>query len=1169
MKNHKQAVIMAANKKFEALQTQEGLSVFFSVGSDGVFYVTREVPNDEEGWKKLDQSSALSSDHGGKTVTVSNFTVVKNSATGKIDMALIIKVGSESFLYLALQQENTTSSWGTPIAWSAVAYDGATTYDPLVIDDVYIAQAKNEEYFVVDILKDPSNTDSAIFRYYLDLSKKITGKVWNDHDLSANLQADKITSALGKKTDQRVDGIYTMGSITGTTELIYTPIYNPFNPKLPANPSRLSIPVDATAFALTTDQSGLTPVFVAGQGKLLLFTPDQQEDGDAGVDILDNPLFKNVKQLYAHRQNNTFVVWGLNAQGQIFYTRNSSGNLKNASSWSVPIPILSNVEQIASYLDADNPSSVIFAHLNGQNLIKLSQDPITTIWKRRSIVLPSTDVNDVISFNTFTTQIQILQDDKLPLANQTLAITSTSPVSVYIDNTFKILSPDNPVDMTTDASGAVTILQETESLSAITYKLSLKDGSSSIDINPMNKMLDTISNVKTGDDLGKIEVTNKDGSKQPLVPKDVSKDNKDATAKVLQKFVEASTTLPKDGSVKPSIKSGRMATAFSADDFIGKPSDFFGMTYQNGQHQFHEGESGMRRFGLVVNTTTNRMMIQGSAAALDDVSSAIESTAGDIFNWLKDAWEDVTSFFVQVIDGLYHFFVEIAGKLYRFILAAITDVVQAIEFVLKKIKVFFEDLIKWLGFLFKWKDILRSHDVLKNIINQFMKKTVADIGVVKTEVNKIFDGIEEHINEWAGLEDNKTSLSQRSSNTKEMEGHHSPEANFGTYHLKHGASDSRSNADIAVTITSEVEKLLETLLGAVEKEGEIFQNAFDTLKTQVIDQISTLSFGDIVKRLVAILADILVESAENIIDTALDIVAILVEGVIEILNAKLDIPVLSWLYKEITGNDLTILDVVCLIVAIPGTIIYKLAAEKAPFPDNAMTQSLIDAKSWDALKAVFQQDSNMASRIVLAATPQATENDGVKSGFIAFMRIAACYGTIGFLPLTIVKAQESKLEEAPGLKSISQLQGTCFFVATLPNIIASLIASPTQRWDKVTAEIIYGITAIQKLMDIASYKPFMKGWNKASKWIDMLLGAAGLVPSVSAPIYDPSVKSVTGALTNISWNANRIATPFADIDEKPRIFAAKMVLVGLYGAGQFILFVEELAIPEQKAVSLA
>ena len=41
--------------------------------------------------------------------------------------------------------------------------------------------------------------------------------------------------------------------------------------------------------------------------------------------------------------------------------------------------------------------------------------------------------------------------------------------------------------------------------------------------------------------------------------------------------------------------------------------------------------------------------------------------------------------------------------------------------------------------------------------------------------------------------------------------------------------------------------------------------------------------------------------------TVLDVFGQLVQGMIDVLTAKLDIPVLSWLYHELTGEDLSFL----------------------------------------------------------------------------------------------------------------------------------------------------------------------------------------------------------------------------------------------------------------------
>ncbi len=43
MKNQRQAEIMSPGAAFQALQTYDGHSLFFSIGTDQVFYLTKEL----------------------------------------------------------------------------------------------------------------------------------------------------------------------------------------------------------------------------------------------------------------------------------------------------------------------------------------------------------------------------------------------------------------------------------------------------------------------------------------------------------------------------------------------------------------------------------------------------------------------------------------------------------------------------------------------------------------------------------------------------------------------------------------------------------------------------------------------------------------------------------------------------------------------------------------------------------------------------------------------------------------------------------------------------------------------------------------------------------------------------------------------------------------------
>ncbi|KAL8881381.1 MAG: hypothetical protein Q9192_007808 [Flavoplaca navasiana] len=56
--------------------------------------------------------------------------------------------------------------------------------------------------------------------------------------------------------------------------------------------------------------------------------------------------------------------------------------------------------------------------------------------------------------------------------------------------------------------------------------------------------------------------------------------------------------------------------------------------------------------------------------------------------------------------------------------------------------------------------------------------------------------------------------------------------------------------------------------------------------------------------------------------------------------------------SQSTGNDLSNLDIMCYVAAIPATTIYRVfSGGEAPFPDNSTTTALINAKD----HAAFQQ----------------------------------------------------------------------------------------------------------------------------------------------------------------------------------------------------------------------
>jgi hypothetical protein len=118
-----------------------------------------------------------------------------------------------------------------------------------------------------------------------------------------------------------------------------------------------------------------------------------------------------------------------------------------------------------------------------------------------------------------------------------------------------------------------------------------------------------------------------------------------------------------------------------------------------------------------------------------------------------------------------------------------------------------------------------------------------------------------------------------------------------------GASSSSSVAPV-----DPVETIFNDLIALMNKEGETLAGAANQIKTQIIDQFASLSATDVITRFLAIIADTILQTAENAITMMLDVIAQLLTGMMDILTATVDIPVLSWLYKQLTQENLSFIN---------------------------------------------------------------------------------------------------------------------------------------------------------------------------------------------------------------------------------------------------------------------
>ena len=89
------------------------------------------------------------------------------------------------------------------------------------------------------------------------------------------------------------------------------------------------------------------------------------------------------------------------------------------------------------------------------------------------------------------------------------------------------------------------------------------------------------------------------------------------------------------------------------------------------------------------------------------------------------------------------------------------------------------------------------------------------------------------------------------------------------------------------------EAIFKDLLNLLEQEGATLKGAYDAIKADIIDQFNSLSLAEIIKRFAAIVVDTLLQTVENILLAVLDIFIQLIRGMMKLLSATIDIPVMA------------------------------------------------------------------------------------------------------------------------------------------------------------------------------------------------------------------------------------------------------------------------------------
>lgn len=911
MTNYLQAELISPQKKFEALQTSQGFSLLFSIGTDGAFNVIRDQnATSAAGWSVTDLGKArIKKDFPSGGAVVNTFEAGQSVADGSLGLAMVVEVGSASHLYLSLANSDQDLSWIDAPAWTSYPYDNPSVdLSSLEIVDVYFCEpVGSTQYIVVDVLRDPTSAVKDIHRFFIDPTKK-SGHFWNSHDLPIDIEAGSYDSVLGRAPKGYVDGLYTAGRAGSSGQLAFVPIINVFG-TAPPSPMRLNLPGGAIpdAIASTRNADLSTDLFVTSGSTLYYFASTNQADGAVGSALVTDAVLSDTEHLAAMSHGGVTTLWGRNGSDQVFSISCPTASVATGAAWSVPVPLLSGVEEMSPYVNKADGGNTIFASGDGK-LERITRNSATSLWDTDQITLPAPPTQPSISFDSYTTTIQVADENGLPTRDATLSISASQRSAVFVNGLYYVIGVA-PIHVQPTSLGTITIVEATTSLTGTSFDVSA-GGGTTITIHPMEEPFKKLAALDTPEALKGATVP---GSGKRLVSANASSDDVQAVAtgmKNLSKSYDQLTTNAPAGVASPAVAAAPVA--FAAPQPV-------------------------------------------TAASIgDDILIA----AGDLFKWLESGVEAVIEIVEDAATAVWHFVATIAGEVYRAALDTVHAVVGAVEWVFKAVETAIDDLIKFVEFLFEWDDIRRTKEVFHNLLKRFLEGQVAEISELKAELDNAFTEAEKTIAQWAGISDwsplgEPASKPAATSSSDPMKGQTS-----GSQHLSHHFQNNASNISITgdAPEPSLIQSLIDDLFTALQNEAHVLDNVIDELR-QLASDFSSLSVEDVIKRLVGILAEGVLGSAQVVIDVILDILADVAAATLKLLDTKIHIPVISDILSAIGIPEFSFLDLFCWVPAVAYTVVYKIAKDSAPFPDDENTTFLSNATSWQQLQQAFDPSS--------------------------------------------------------------------------------------------------------------------------------------------------------------------------------------------------------------------
>lgn len=708
---------------------------------------------------------------------------------------------------------------------------------------------------------------------------------------------DVIGSTAGRSARQFVDGIYTygifhakndspyVGYVSSAPQLIYTPCRNPFGTTPPA-PIRLKAECNVEAICTlirpNTPQVG-THLFAVGDGKLYVYPFEEQldwlQEPGRGVPTLlaESDHILNAKQIAAYILANRLYIFIRTAKGDLNYTvADYTDDIKSAHAdhFLEPVNLMTDVMRF----DVHDGKLSIFTK---EAFIECTHDPVTGAFAMDSVSI-ETQLDTHHTFSAYSTRINIGESN----AEVHFRSKNGEKIGFYCDGYYY---KANKTILKSDNLGYVSIVQKTDGLSSDEFIL--KHGNNEIEVNPAQKMQQTLLSMTEESDFKNAVISDPFGNTTPLMP----------------------NTNQNSLSVAVSGMSSLHNSAIGLIPGIGNPVTKFA----NGVIMSITDKI----ISILPVSLTDNPFVKFVAHVINDITAAFKWIIGKIKALYDQTIGKAVNFIIQKTEKVWHFIAEVGGKVIKVVVDCVAKVVETVKNFLEVIGI---PVGKILDFFKKALGLDRANQInsaIKNIatlsIDALVEKTVE---LKETSIDFLTEAIGT-VEKWAGIENLNledqvyanpitTNYNAQLSNLGvSLDGH-----NMYAFDLVKGAiTPDILTPEVKLTgaMNSSMQLLLKDMyeiVDEVEKIPQYCEYIILEIKT-LINNFNLENLISTLKKILGVVAVEFLKVSRAILKTIFDIVIEGIKTVWMALNSPINIPFLSDVLKVFGIEAFSMVDI--------------------------------------------------------------------------------------------------------------------------------------------------------------------------------------------------------------------------------------------------------------------